>query len=303
LYFNSRKLLRKKHILIIINIFIIVSSEFSNEYPSNYSIKYYKDNYCGMNFDFSFGTHINGIGINIFFDNSLPILIDDYYLGNFQFFGKVNLSYYITNLGIQGSSQSLDLFSSVRLGIGNKSDFLYFPYMISNYSFFTISYGFIYFLTTDLTSQPIGTVSIEFAWDKNKIKIQHDNDYWLFNGFDQYRTAAFDISYFRTIRNNIIGGGIGIKLWTGTRNGLKRLSRNQNYELSKQFGGNYSHGIFYLSFFINGVNISLGYDSEKIRDLLQNSFHYLINAGNIPPLQKEDSFYFEISFNKFAGLY
>jgi hypothetical protein len=125
----------------------------------------------------------------------------------------------------------------------------------------------------------------------------------LFNGFDQYRTAAAEISYYRSIQNNIIGGGIGFKLWTGTRNGLKKLIRNQDYDLSNQYGGNYSHGILYLSFFINGINISLGYDSEKIRNLIQNSFHNLINTGNIPELKKDDRIYFEISFNKFAGLY
>jgi hypothetical protein len=53
-------------------------------------------------------------------------------------------------------------------------------------------------------------------------------------------------------------------------------------------GAGYSAGIIYVGFRLGYLRLELGWDSEQIRDLLQNGTHYLIDDGIVPLVDRPD---------------
>jgi hypothetical protein len=95
----------------------------------------------------------------------------------------------------------------------------------------------------------------------------------------------------------------GFKLWTGQTQGIP-TSVDKYFPLTGQYGSRHSNGILYLSGIRGRLKVSAGWDSEKVRDFIQNNYHRLRGIGIIAPLDdRESRFYLQLSLNAFSTLY
>jgi len=166
-----------------------------------------------------------------------------------------------------------------------------------------ISYYLIYYIATDHTTQLSGGIKYKYATFKSEWNFYFENDFFAFTSLDEFRTFAFELNHKKSINNHVYGIGIYNALWTGTTKGLGLLNRQQTYDMSKQYGGKYSNGILALKFYFDNFSVGIGYDSEKIRTVIQNNFHYIINDGKIPPLNRGDRAFLQLSILDFSSLY
>jgi hypothetical protein len=167
------------------------------------------------------------------------------------------------------------------------------------------------FLTSDGTSQLIGGLYYSYIHERNVFGFEYNNDTFIPYPSDSYRTAAVRIFYYHDTGNNLVGCDFGFKLWAGERkfdcweNGRpvwpEEVHRGRNATL--YYGREYSHGIAYVSFILNEFSLSFGYDSEKIRDFIQNTTHYIINDAKVPLVDREDRIYVELKMFGYGSLY
>ena len=99
------------------------------------------------------------------------------------------------------------------------------------------------------------------------------------------------------------GVGVGFIAWTGETPRPNDLTRDDVYDLSTRHGGEYSHGIVYGALFYRRFRLLVGWDSERIRDVIQNNLHYLIDNGSIPPLARKSRFFLLLGVNTPFSLY
>ncbi|MFC1584684.1 polymorphic toxin type 23 domain-containing protein [Fibrobacterota bacterium] len=254
-----------------------------------------------MGISAQFGTHVRGAGTNLH-------LIWLHYLqdvsrtiNHVSLSAEGSLRGYLENLGISGYGADTRFVFRPSLGLEKSRQIFSGPahrYHASRYNFFC--YYAIY-LSTDGSSQNSGGIGGSIALDKNLFKIQYENDWYSFLFTDQYRTAAVDITFLRNA-SYIYGGSAGFKLWTGQTRGIP-THFDKHFPITGQHGSEFSHGIIYISCILMNMKLSLGYDSETIRDFIQNNYHRLRNIGEIHPLDREDRFYLQFSINEFGTLY
>lgn len=167
-----------------------------------------------------------------------------------------------------------------------------------------VAYFIVSYLDTDRTSQWSGGIRYRHATAASTVEVAYENDSFAHQLLDRYRTAAIRVQYLRTDLPTPTGVGLRAVLWTGTTEGLGRLGRDEVYDLSEQYGGAYPHGILALDVVRGGVTLSLGVDSEAIRSAIQNSFHTLIDDGQIPRLAGRPAQVFvRLALNEGGGLY
>lgn len=167
-----------------------------------------------------------------------------------------------------------------------------------------VSYALIGYLDTDRTSQLSGALRYRHTRAGWALGIEFENDALAQQLLDRYRTFAFRIHLVQRGTEVPLGIGLRTVVWTGTTQGLGRRGRDDVYDLSGQYGGAYAHGILALDLVRDGLTVSLGIDSEAIRSTLQNSFHYLIDDGQIPRLANRPARVFiRIALNEAGGLY
>ena len=145
------------------------------------------------------------------------------------------------------------------------------------------SYGNWAFGLNDFQSGETSQTNWMAGWSDGRWSIFTENDVFLSG--DKYRTAALEIGY-----NNGHGTTYtaGFKLYTGpTTKKNKEETEWKNKDVYK-----YLAGIAYGGIRVRGQNIQGGYNSEGIRDFIQNNWHSLIGSPHIP-----------INPNKQAGFY
>ena len=130
-----------------------------------------------------------------------------------------------------------------------------------------------------------------------------ENDFMAFRLLDEFRTFASEVNYKRNYHNNILGLGLSFFLWTGTTKGLGFLHKNEQYNLTTQYGGKYANGVFALKIYYNNFDFGIGYDSEKIRTVIQNNFHKIIDDGMLPAINKKNRIYLQLNLYDFGSLY
>lgn len=168
-----------------------------------------------------------------------------------------------------------------------------------------VSYTLLGYASTDGTSQLSGALAYHGARaGGGVVSVVFENDFLALQRLDRFRTFALQARYQRPRADGtVVGAGTSLVLWTGTTEGLGLLHRGERYDLSGQYGGAYSHGILALDLYHGPLRLSLGYDAERIRTVVQNSFHYLIDDGYIPALDRSGRLYLQLSLNDLGPLY
>ena len=164
------------------------------------------------------------------------------------------------------------------------------------------AYYLVSYLDSDGTSQLSGGVRYTHSRAEWSLGVQFENDALAHQLLDRFRTFALRV---RVLRNGPTPVGLGVRtvVWTGTTEGLGRLGRDEIYDLTGQLGGDVAHGVLALDAYAGGLTLSLGVDSEAVRSTLQNSFHYLIDDGQIPRLDRPPRPFVRLALNERGGLY
>lgn len=162
-----------------------------------------------------------------------------------------------------------------------------------------IGYFISYICSSDGTSQPYGGVTYTANNTGWQFRFQLDNDDAYAIATDKFRTTKGVVG-FSIYGDHAYGVNLGFRLWTGRLDGTKFLNSlgQEEYSLNG-YGGEYSHGILYLQILVDHFGLSFGYDSERIRDLIQNGWHDFYGRPSVPLVDREDRFFIQFSYNEF----
>lgn len=161
-------------------------------------------------------------------------------------------------------------------------------------------YFFSYILSSDGTSQTYGSIGYKLSLEEREFFVNLDNDDMYLIATDKYRTTKGRIGFTKYTKENTHTFSIGFYLWTGKLD--KNLIENRDMERREQiysldvYGGEYSHGIAELSYTYNNFKFSLGWDSETIRDGIQNRWHYFYNRPRVPLVDRSDRLFIQITY-------
>ncbi len=207
-------------------------------------------------------------------------------------------------LGIEGSSLSAVNKITASFSSGEKyaafaNDFRYQQFRKHNFRYYYTHYA-----STDKTNQLSGGIEYTVLFRKSLLSLKFEDDFLAFLGLDEFRTGAASVDY-KFIKNNKLWGiGVGATLWTGSTKGLSNLDNGQVYDMSNQYGADYSHGILFLNLHYQFLTLSVGYDSDNIRTSLQNTIHEWIDDGIIQQGSlAENKFYAQLKIYAFDALY
>ncbi|HET7839726.1 MAG TPA: polymorphic toxin type 23 domain-containing protein, partial [Rectinemataceae bacterium] len=169
---------------------------------------------------------------------------------------------------------------------------------------FEIRYEWICYRDSWGTSQLGGR--LEFVWQtgSGSLGLAFHNDLFGLLVRDEYRTAALELaSGFRALGADC-SASVGMRLWTGSTWGQGRLHWGQSYAMTLHPpGAGYSAGILYAGFRWGMVRLELGWDSEGIRDFIQNGTHRIIDDGKVPLVDRAARPYIALSLFPDGGLY
>lgn len=167
--------------------------------------------------------------------------------------------------------------------------------------------------------QRVGHVFIQsqFGGDdgrKNTLRLTARNDVWMpaalmfGDGGDSFRTADLELAYHRVKGIYLYSIAGGLSLRTGLVDHDTTHPTDPRYvDMGGQPWANYSQGLIYgrfnFAFLIPhkdggselAFGLGLGYDSDDVREGVQNGFHDLIGDKRIPPVERADSFMIELS--------
>jgi hypothetical protein len=247
--------------------------------------------------DINAGTHLNGLGANV---TAVKTLLER---KGFDLIADAGTTarYYFSYLGIPGGSFALRQQIGCSYSFGKRCVVPLYTYPKQRRH--ALSYYFAGYYSTDRTSQFSGGLRYRYLCPDLEINYIFENDFLAFQKLDQYRTFAFELNAKKITVDKSNGLGAGVILWTGTTKGLGFLHKGENYDLTGQYGAGYAHGIAYIKFYYNNLGLSLGYDSEKIRTFVQGNFHDLIDDGRIPPLDRRDRIFIQLSVFNPVTLY
>lgn len=207
------------------------------------------------------------------------------------------------NLGIPGQSATFISWLRVGVGVGGPNRFPGRYYLQQGPSRWNASCYTVRYDASDGTSQMSAGLVLERSDATNRTVFTFENDMFWPPGLDQYRTAAATLWHERPRGQHIRGAGMGVILWTGTTRGLsKRFARDQ-YDMSRQHGGDYAHGIFFFALRHDAFVLRVGYDSEPLRHAFQDPIHRVVNDGTIPAPRRKDRVFIELSLFEFGPLY
>jgi len=136
-----------------------------------------------------------------------------------------------------------------------------------------LGYAYLWYYDNVGTRQSSGAFRGEYLGHS----LYFENDFFAGKGKDRYRTAMLFYRY----RNNNWSINSGIILWTGETSGLQIREHSFNgkaffyKDLSASAYGKTAHGIFFSGcrYGVSGqsLGIDVGIDSERIRNLCQNT--------------------------------
>ena len=279
----------------------LVQAQESILYPESVSGNLEKGNFL-LQFHptLRLGTHINEVGWQISPSVKMNVLEDDMVWLRLTSTAKMNISY----LGIPGFSFGLVNKAALMYGFGNPIPSFDSHLHFRQFSRHNITYYFCHFASTDGTSQFSGGIDYTFLWNKGLFRITMENDALAFLGLDEFRTGGGSLDYQFFHKGKLLGIGIGTMLWTGSTKGLTNLDFGQEYDMSVQYGAMYSHGILFLNFHYQYVQLSMGFDSEKIRMQVQDTLHKWIDDGSIPGgSQSRDRIFIQLEVYPFDFFY
>lgn len=246
----------------------------------------------------SFGTHSNGVGFNVILSKKIPIYLNQTVICPGIGIYSTPVAF-ITNFGIPDESLQINIGTDISFSWGQKVDSIKSSYF-REYSTHSLRYYFNYYFSTNGTSQPYGGIQYCLSLQKNDLIFSLDNDDAYCIPTDKFRTTKGQITFLNYSQENKYGLKLGFLLWTGNLDGTLIENagdmRDNSYELSG-YGGEYSHGIVEMSFIFNEIELSIGYDSETVRDVIQNGWHNFYNRPRVPLVERDNRFYFQIQFS------
>lgn len=231
----------------------------------------------------SFGTHINSCGLQ----GELTFTKKHHW---FKANSSSSLTLYtlgagsISSLGIPG--QSLELNSGLNLSF--------------TYGIYSLNYYLSYYITSDKTNQAYGSLMYKIDTGNWEVGLDLGNDDMYFLATDKFRTTKGSIFYRNYTQENLYGISLNFFLWTGDLDGKvlgdESAEARDRYYSMDGYGGDISHGILALALRINDFELSIGWDSEIIRDSIQNRWHYFYNRPEVPMVDRENRFYIQTTF-------
>ncbi|PAP78377.1 polymorphic toxin type 23 domain-containing protein [Rubrivirga marina] len=248
------------------------------------------------------GTHESGVGVAAGGSAPLPLGLERAHDVSAQ--ASLGAEALVADLGLPGSSVGAEAALGLSYGFGPRRAYRGAELHRARPRAHTLSYTLLLYLDTDHTSQLSGAVRYRFAGEASSFDVTFENDALAQQLLDRYRTFALRVRYVRHDADVLRGVGLRTVVWIGTTEGLGRLNRDETYDLSGQYGGAYAHGILAADLYWGDLTLSLGVDSEGIRSTLQNSFHYLIDDGQIPRLAgRRPRLVVRVALNEGDGLY
>lgn len=165
-------------------------------------------------------------------------------------------------------------------------------------------YEWMHYWDTWGTDQFNGRIEYVWAGRGHSFGFAMEDDLFSPPFRDEFRTGAAEFSYGFDWGGVDSALGIGAKLWTGSTYGHGYFTRGQTIIMNSSLPGvNDSAGVLYLALRRAAIRLELGWDSEAIRNFLQNGLHWLINDGNVPLVDRPDRPYFLLSLYPDGDLY
>ena len=167
-----------------------------------------------------------------------------------------------------------------------------------------IRYEWLAYWDTWGTGQFSGRIEAVTALGNRSLGVAMQDDLFSPPFRDEYRTGAVEVSYGFPWQGVASALALGTKLWTGSTFGNGVYHRGQTIVMNTSLpGADDSAGVLYLAFRRGSIRLELGWDSEYIRNVFQNSVHWLINDGNVPLVDRPDRPYFLLSLYPDGDLY
>jgi hypothetical protein len=154
------------------------------------------------------------------------------------------------------------------------------------------------------TDQLGGRLELVYARQDWSLGLAFHDDLFGLKARDEWRTAAVELAAGFHAWGDDMALAIGMKLWTGSTWGVGRLYRGQTYPMNPALPGyGEDAGILYVGVRRGFLRLELGWDSEAIRDVLQNGTHWLIDDGAVPLTGRADRAYFALTVYPDGSLY
>jgi hypothetical protein len=266
----------------------------------------------------AYGTHREGIGLECSYIGYKPNTVMGRMLGKdlneeLGLLSRVGVYYHERDFGFPGESLSGKAELILLYSLGPRNDFFSRRMAISGLGRHNLSFGLNGYVSSDSTSQVTG--QIDYGYFKNDFgfTVNYEND-TIFLLQDQYRTASVKLSALFQKGNDLYGLSLGFNLWAGQRIiDLVQIWNGGNIQLPEEKrrgntvalynGKDYSTDVIYLSLIYNNMSFSVGYDSERIKQLIQNNVHFILDDGNLPLLDRPDRLFLEFKIGLLDELY
>jgi len=128
----------------------------------------------------SLGTHIVGIGVSSSFFYTTDVQAAGLNLGFIETGALLEFKHYRQYLGIPGDSQTGTMGLSVTYGAGRENSFPSTPYNHAGPGRHNFSYRYNWYTSTDATNQSTGRFVYELVGNRDKVKLQMENDMLAF---------------------------------------------------------------------------------------------------------------------------
>lgn len=227
--------------------------------------------------NFAVGSHFQRFGLNFNF-----LYINKFFQSNTE----LRTYFSFKNLGPPKIYNELVFAQGLVFGYGPKKDY-YNPFVnsVSNQTSHasSVAYSYNVYFNKIRTKQVTGIISLQF----NNVSVVMENDIFAKQFLDRFRTGAFLIQYqYR----DIVQAGINCTMWTGAMG--KSVKHEDTHFIGSCYmdttGGTFtefSHGLLSAQIKYNiglaqNVQINVGIDAERVRDVMQNKLIH--DVGFVP---------------------
>ncbi len=245
------------------------------------------------------GSHRNGLGINAdafvwlpFFKLPLGIGVK----------ADINATGYLSHFGLPGYSAILETGGTIMLGWGQDSEFGDSKWLEERPFRYSFAKRYTYYFDTDGTSQPFAQYIYTWNFSNKLLVINFGNDAYAAYR-DGFRSAAGEVSIYVNQDEYLWGLTLGYKIWHGDYSAQISRGSHLYYDFSDIFGGDYTLGLLFATIKYNAFEMSIGYDADAIRVLLQNAVHKAMNINLVPDVDRPDRIFIEFSLFGNSGLY
>ena len=214
----------------------------------------------------------------------------------------MNASAYLSHFGLPGSSAILETGGTLMLGWGRDSQFGDSKWLQASPLRQSLAKRYTYYFDTDGTSQPFAQFIYTWNFSNKLLVINFGNDAYAAHR-DGFRSAAGEAGVYVNHDGDIHGLSMGYKIWHGDYSAQISRGSHMYYDFSNIVGGDYTLGLLFATYKYNAYELSIGYDADAIRVMLQNAVHSAMNINLVPDVDRPDRIFIEFSLFGNWGLY